>query len=51
MARLTHNEFLERFSKIENSNNILLLGTYETNKTPLSLKCKVCGRTEQIFLK
>lgn len=43
MARLTHNEFLERFNEIENSDNILLMSEYETSKTLMSLRCKICG--------
>ncbi len=39
--RLTHAEFIERISKI--NLNVIVLGQYKTQLTPIECKCRVCN--------
>ena len=38
--RMSHSEFIQRLSKI--NNNIIILGQYQTLKTPIKCKCRLC---------
>lgn len=39
--KLTHTQFIERTSKV--NPNIIILGQYETQLTPIECKCRVCN--------
>ena len=47
-AKLTHEEFMEKFKKQnKHFNDIEVLGTYVTRNTKIKCKCKVCGHEWQ----
>ena len=43
-VKRTHDEFIRLFiERNSNSNNIEIVGRYETNNTPIACICRICG--------